>query len=64
MDKNVRAGLGVLLILLGLIWILQGLGRLGGSAMTGVTFWAIAGVVVAVVGVLVVVRAVRDRQPR
>ena len=64
MNKNLQAGLGVLLILVGLIWTLQGLGYLAGSVMTGVTFWAIVGPLVAIIGVLVVARAVRSRQPR
>ena len=64
MNKNLQAGLGALLILVGLIWTLQGLGYLAGSVMTGVTFWAIVGPFVAIIGVLVVARAVRSRQPR
>ena len=43
MNKNLRVGLGVLLVLVGLIWTLQGLGYLAGSVMTGVTLWAIVG---------------------
>lgn len=62
MSKNLQAGLGVLLILMGLVWTLQGLGYLAGSAMTGVTFWAIIGPIVAIVGVLVVARAVRRKE--
>jgi len=64
-NKNLRAGLGVLLILMGLIWMLQGLGVLKGSSpMTGQTLWAVIGPIVAVIGVLVVARAVRGRKPR
>lgn len=60
MNKSLRAGLGVLLILVGLIWTLQGLGVLKGSSpMTGVTLWAIIGPIVAVVGVVLVARASR-----
>ena len=59
MSKNLRAGLGVLLILMGLVWTIQGLGYLAGSVMTGVAFWAIIGPIVAIIGVLVVARAVR-----
>ncbi len=64
MNQNLRAGLGVLLILVGLIWTLQGLDLLAGSVMTGVTFWAIVGPIVAVIGVLVAARSVRGRQRR
>ena len=61
MNKNLRAGLGVLLVLVGLIWTLQGLGYLAGSAMTGVTLWAVIGPIVAILGVLLVARSVRAR---
>lgn len=64
MNLNLRAGLGVLLIVVGLIWTLQGLDLLAGSVMTGVTFWAIAGPIVAIIGALVVARSVRGRQRR
>jgi hypothetical protein len=59
MSKNVRVGLGVLLVLVGVIWTLQGLGYLAGSVMTGVTVWAIVGPIMALLGVWLVVRAVR-----
>ena len=63
MSKNLRAGLGVLLILMGGVWTLQGLGVLQGSSpMTGVTFWAIIGPIVAILGVLVVTQAARTRR--
>ena len=63
MSKNLRAGLGVLLILMGGVWTLQGLGVLQSSSpMTGVTFWAIIGPIVAIIGVLVVTQAVRTRR--
>ena len=45
-----------ILIVLGLFWIGQGAGMIGGSAMTGSTFWAATGVVLVVVGVLTIVR--------
>lgn len=62
MSKNVRAGLGVLLALMGLTWTLQGLGILQSSSpMTGVTLWAIIGPIVAITGIVLVVRAVRSR---
>lgn len=41
---------GLLLVLLGLIWIGQGLNLLPGSVMSGQTMWAIIGAVVALVG--------------
>ena len=50
---------GVLLVLTGLVWTLQGLDVLGGSAMSGVTLWAIIGPIVAVGGVVLALLGVR-----
>ena len=47
---------GVLLVVVGAVWTLQGLGYLPGSVMSGVTFWAVVGPVVAVVGLVLVAR--------
>jgi hypothetical protein len=44
--------LGVLLVLVGLVWALQGFNVMGGSAMSGKTAWAVVGPVVAVVGLV------------
>jgi hypothetical protein len=41
---------GIVLILLGGLWFLQGVGILGGSVMSGQSFWAIVGAVLLVVG--------------
>ncbi|KQM80890.1 hypothetical protein [Agromyces sp. Leaf222] len=43
--------IGALLTVSGVVWTLQGVGILPGSAMSGVTLWAIVGPIVAVVGV-------------
>ena len=59
MRKPVWIGLGVLLILIGGVWGLQGLGVFGGSAMSGKTLWAVVGPIVAVVGVILVVTGLR-----
>jgi hypothetical protein len=65
MNKNLQTGLGVLLVLMGLIWTLQGLDVLKGSAlMSGKPLWAVIGSIVALVGVLVVARAARARRSR
>lgn len=57
--RRARLALGILLVLVGLVWTLQGLGYLAGSVMTGVTFWAIVGPIVALIGVGFVVLATR-----
>ena len=47
------------------IWTLQGLDVLkGSSVMSGKTLWAIIGPIVAILGALVVVRAVRAQQTK
>lgn len=50
---------GVVLVLLGILWTLQGLGRVDGSVMSGVTFWAVVGPIVALVGLGLVATAFR-----
>ena len=45
---------GVMITLLGAVWILQGVNVLGGSPMTGDPFWAQAGVVCVLVGLILV----------
>jgi hypothetical protein len=55
---------GVLLVLTGLVWTLQGLDVLGGSAMSGTTIWAVIGPIVAVVGLVVLLSGVRRFRAR
>lgn len=52
---------GILLIAVGLVWTLQGVGILAGSAMSGSTMWAIIGPIVAIVGIYLIVRWWRGR---
>jgi hypothetical protein len=52
-------GIGALMLVAGLVWTLQGLNVLGGSAMTGNTVWAVIGPIVAVGGVVLVGLAIR-----
>jgi hypothetical protein len=54
-------GVGALLVLFGAVWTLQGLDVLGGSAMSGTTFWAVVGPIVAVVGAVLLVTGLRRR---
>jgi uncharacterized membrane protein HdeD (DUF308 family) len=50
---------GVLLLLVGVTWILQGINVLPGSFMTGQTKWAVIGTVTAIVGIVLLVTARR-----
>lgn len=51
--------LGVILILIGGIWLLQGINVLGGSFMSGHIQYAILGIVVGIAGILSLVFANR-----
>ncbi len=42
---------GIILVLIGALWILQGIGIVGGSFMTGRSEWLYTGVVTATVGI-------------
>jgi hypothetical protein len=53
---------GIVLVLLGLLWIGQGLNLLAGSAMSGQAMWAIIGVLVALVGAWLLGSAARGRR--
>jgi hypothetical protein len=45
---------GLVLVLSGAVWTLQGLGIVGGSSMTNDTKWAVIGPIVAVAGLIAV----------
>jgi hypothetical protein len=62
--KIVATAFGVLLTVAGVIWTLQGLGYVGGSSMTGSSFWAIAGPIVAALGVSLLYVTFRGPQKR
>ena len=48
--RTLSLSVGVLAILVGGVWILQGAGVLPGSFMTGQRLWLVIGIVVAVIG--------------
>jgi hypothetical protein len=51
--------LGGLMVLVGGVWVLQGVGVLPGSFMTGQLFWAIMGVILLAVGGLLILAGFR-----
>ena len=55
---------GGLIALVGAVWLLQGIGILPGSFMTGQAFWAIMGAVFLVVGGLLVLAGFRLNRRR
>lgn len=53
---------GILLLLVGLVWILQGANILGGSTMSGQSQWLYIGIVVALAGAGLIY-LIRRRRP-
>jgi hypothetical protein len=57
--RYVWIAIGVLGVLAGAVWTLQGLNIMGGSKMSGDSTWAIVGPIVFVVGMLVLLFGAR-----
>jgi hypothetical protein len=55
--------LGLFAILVGSVWTLQGLNVLGGSAMSGRAIFAVIGLGVGAIGLILVIVGVRRRAP-
>ena len=53
---------GVVMLLVGGLWTFQGLGYVGGSAMTGSDTWAVIGPLVAGLGVALVIVGLQRRR--
>lgn len=51
---------GIVLCLIGIVWIGQGIGTIGGSSMTGHGVWAVIGSVLVVAGVALLLGARRS----
>ncbi|MCU1461249.1 MAG: hypothetical protein JWO37_1324 [Acidimicrobiales bacterium] len=56
-----RLVVGIVLVLVGAVWIGQGVGAIGGSFMTGNAIWAVIGAVAVFFGLSLVAGARRDR---
>ena len=56
-----RVVIGVLLVVVGIVWILQGVGTLHGSFMTDQAIWAVIGAVAVLFGIALLVGAARTR---
>jgi hypothetical protein len=61
MMRGLLIGAGAIVAVAGVIFTLQGAGAIGGSGMSGVTFWAVAGPVIALCGVALAVAGLRRR---
>ena len=54
---------GLILLFMGSVWFLQGVGVLPGSFMTGSSFWAAAGALAVIVGLVLIVVGMSGRKP-
>jgi hypothetical protein len=61
MKRGLLVGVGVVIALAGIVFTLQGVGAIGGSAMSGDTFWAVAGPVIVLAGLILAVVGLRRR---
>ena len=64
MRGTLLASIGGGLLVVGLIWTLQGLGYLTGSPMSDQVVWAVIGPLVGLVGIVLMVRGLRRSGPR
>lgn len=62
MKNRLLVAAGAAIAFVGAIWTLQGLGVVGGSAMSGVTLWAVVGPMVVVVGIVIAATGMRGRR--
>jgi uncharacterized membrane protein HdeD (DUF308 family) len=58
----IRRVIGVVLVVVGGVWIAQGTGALGGSFMTGEGLWTVIGVIAVLFGGALLVGTFRDRK--
>ena len=61
MRKPVLITIGAIVAVMGVIFMFQGLGFIGGSAMTGSTLWAILGPIIAIAGIVLVLVGLRRK---
>ncbi|WP_446213808.1 hypothetical protein [Micromonospora sp. IBSANI012] len=54
--------LGLLAVVAGAVWTVQGLGYVGGSVMTDQRIWAVVGPVVILIGLVVLWRGLKARR--
>lgn len=62
MKRWVTLTVGLVLLLVGGVWVLQGAGVLTGSFMTGQKLWFLIGLVAFLVGVVLVAATARRRR--
>jgi hypothetical protein len=50
MLRWVKTAVGIVFVVVGVVWILQGLNLVQGSFMSGQTMWLLIGIILALVG--------------
>jgi hypothetical protein len=63
LKKTLLIVVGVLITVAGIVFTLQGLDLLGGSVMSGVTFWAVVGPLIALAGLGLAAGGLLSRHP-
>ena len=61
MRKPVLITIGSIIAVMGVVFTFQGIGVIGGSAMTGSTLWAILGPIIALAGIVLVIMGLRRK---
>lgn len=64
LGRAVSAVAGILLVMVGSVWLLQGLNVLPGSFMTGSALWGIIGTLSFTLGVVILYELLRNRAGR
>ena len=63
MKRWITFSIGLVLVLVGAVWVLQGIGVITGSFMTGQKLWFLIGLVAFLVGVVLVAANFTRRRP-
>ena len=58
---RIRMVIGVVLVVIGGVWFIQGIGVLGGSFMSGEALWAVIGAIAVFLGLSLLAGARRAR---
>ncbi len=57
--RTLFVGIGIIALLVGVVWTLQGSDVIANSAMSGSSFWLVTGIVLLVVGAIITLAGAR-----
>jgi uncharacterized membrane protein HdeD (DUF308 family) len=63
MKRWITLSAGIVLVLVGAVWVLQGIGVITGSFMTGQKLWFLIGLAAFLVGVVLIAANFTRRKP-